>query len=105
MSKLILVQWTAVSLDQAREISQGLVCRRLVACASIFPHVESWYIWEEKLEQSQEVKVLLKTLEKNYPAIEAYITEHHTHVVPEILILPITGGFAPYLDWVGSLDS
>lgn len=102
MSKLIQIQWTAVSLDQAREISQALVCKRLVACASIFPLVESWYIWEDKLEQSSEVKVILKTLAKHYSAIEAYITENHTHVVPEILELPILGGYDPYLDWIKS---
>lgn len=100
MSKFIQIQFTAPSLEEAREIAQALILKGLVACANIFPIVESWFIWEEKLEQANEVKVLLKTLDEHFPAIEALILEYHSHVIPEILALPILRGHKPYLDWL-----
>jgi len=100
MTKYIQIQWTAAHLDEAREISQALVCKGLVACVSIFPLVESWYIWEDELEQASEVKVFLKTLEKNYSKIESYIVKNHSYDVPEILSFRIEEGYEVYLKWM-----
>lgn len=100
MNSFIQIQWTAAHLDEAREISQALVLKGWVACASIFPLVESWFIWEGELEQASEVKVLLKTVENYYSKIESYIKKNHSYQVPEIIMFYIDQGYEPYLKWM-----
>lgn len=102
MSKYVLVLFTAAHLDEAREISTAIVQQRLAACASLIPLVESWYIWEGELEQSSEVKVLLKTTEDCYELIEQFISANHSYDVPEILKIPIQDGADAYLNWVSN---
>ena len=103
MGSFIQIQWTAAHLDEAREISQALILKGLVACSSVFPLVESWYVWEGELEQSSEVKVLLKTIDKHYLQIEKFIKKNHSYDVPEILVFQIEKGNEPYLAWISKM--
>ncbi len=100
MARYIQIQWTAAHLDEAREISQRLIEKGLVACASIIPLVESWYVWEGEMQTVSEVKVFLKTTDQNYPKIEECIRQHHSYEVPEILMFYIEKGSSSYLQWI-----
>ncbi len=51
---------TASSQEEARAISRSLVERKLAACVSLVPQVESVYEWEGRVEQSQEVLLMIK---------------------------------------------
>ena len=100
MTDLILVMCTVGSLDEARVICKGLVENKLVACASIFPLIESYFLWDKLLEESAEVKIFLKTKGELYLLVERFIKEHHTYQVPEILSFKIEQGNLDYLRWV-----
>ena len=102
MTRYIQIQWTAAHLDEAREISQKLIQQGLVACASIIPLVESWYVWEGEMQTVSEVKVFLKTTLENYSKIEGCIRQYHSYEVPEILMFYIEKGSPAYLRWIGS---
>ena len=99
-NKFIQIQWTAANLDEAREISQALVAKEYIACASIFPLVESWYVWEDEVECAQEVKVLMKTQEKHYEKIEKYIKKKHSYQICEIVSFVVDQGNDKYLRWI-----
>jgi periplasmic divalent cation tolerance protein len=45
--------------------------------------------------------LLIKTVEKQLPALEAEIKRLHSYDVPEILALPVLWGSADYLKWLG----
>jgi uncharacterized protein involved in tolerance to divalent cations len=51
---------TAPSVEEARRIAQSLLERRLVACVNMVPQVQSMYVWEGKVESSQEVLMMIK---------------------------------------------
>ena len=102
MQRYIQIQWTAAHLDEAREISQKLIEKKLVACASIIPLVESWYIWDEEMQTVSEVKVFLKTTLENYSKVEECIRHHHSYEVPEILMFEIEKGSRAYLEWISA---
>jgi periplasmic divalent cation tolerance protein len=96
---MIQIQWTCATLDEARRISTHLIQSRLVACANIHP-IESLYLWNNALENTQEFKVLLKTRPENYPHVRDYIASHCSYTTPEISALPIPTTNAPFLSWL-----
>ena len=99
-TKLIYVFWTCRDKQEAKKIIHELLDQRLIACASIFPEVESIYRWEGKIEESREVKVILKTTLKHFDAVQSYIQAHCSYEVPEILQVDIAQGNLRYLSWV-----
>ena len=98
----ILILWTCATLEEARRICHELVEKRLVACANIFPHIESIYLWEENVESGNEVKVFLKTLNSHFELVRDYIKEHCSYDVPEVSKISIDDGNPDYIDWIAS---
>ena len=100
MTNKRLVLTTAGSQEEARKLANALVERRLAACVNILPKIDSIYRWKEKVEESQEFLLLIKTAE---PAVEKLchaILELHSYEVPECIVLPITAGSESYLKWI-----
>jgi periplasmic divalent cation tolerance protein len=98
----ILILWTCKDQKEAKKIILVLLERKLIACASIIPHVESFFQWQGKIEQAKECKVFLKTARKKFIAVRDYILAHASYEVPEILQLPIEQGNPTYLKWMQS---
>lgn len=98
--KVIYIFWTCRDKQEAKKIIHGLLDQRRIACASIFPEVESIYRWEGNIEESQELKVILKTTLKHFDAVQSYIQAHCSYEVPEILQVDIPQGNPRYLAWV-----
>jgi periplasmic divalent cation tolerance protein len=94
-----VVMTTMGSDDEARALCRSLVERGLVACAQRIP-VESLYRWEGELVEDRETLVLLKTRRARSPELMAALQAQHPYDVPEVLELPVTGGWPPYLRWV-----
>ncbi len=97
---MIYIFWSCRDKKEAKKIIEELLDKRLVACASILPEIESIYRWEGKIEESREVKVILKTLVEHYDAIENTILTQCSYEVPEILQVDIVQGNPRYLSWV-----
>ena len=95
----IAVITTVASRDDARHIAQTLVERRLVACAQISA-IESLYHWNGALQDDAEFRLLLKTVDTQYDAVERAIRELHPYDLPAIYALPIDRIHAPYAAWV-----
>jgi len=102
MTDAILVLTTLPTADGAAEVAKTVVDEKLAACANILPALRSIYRWEGKVQDENEVLVLLKTRQAQYERLEARILELHPYDVPEILAIPIEGGHRTYLDWVAS---
>lgn len=86
----------------AQKLALGLVEAKLAACVNIVPAVESVYWWEGKIERAQELLLVAKTRSSLVPEVATYVRQHHTYAVPEVVALPVAGGSAQYLDWVGA---
>jgi periplasmic divalent cation tolerance protein len=100
MTNKRLVLTTASSKEEARRLAKMLVERRLAACVNIVPNINSIYRWKEKVEESQEFLLLMKTTESAIPKLRDAIQELHSYEIPECIVLLIEEGSAAYLDWI-----
>lgn len=91
---------TFSNIEEARRIVTVLVEEQLVACANLFPGVESVYLWKGKLETSLEVAGILKTAAGCISRLEARFMALHSYEVPEFLVLSPASGTEAYLNWI-----
>src|SRR5215472_10559 len=100
MTQKLLVLTSVSSGDEARKIARGLLERRLAACVNIVPRVDSLYWWEGKLESSEELLVLIKTVKRHEEAVPQTIRELHSYQLPECIAIEIGSGSPEYLEWI-----
>jgi periplasmic divalent cation tolerance protein len=100
MPGFIQIQWTAPTIEEARQVARQLVEKKYVACANIIPFMESIYIWENRLESTQEVKVFLKTRLENFDLVKSFIEGNTSYSVPEITQIQVDQANPAYVHWV-----
>jgi periplasmic divalent cation tolerance protein len=100
MTDALLVFTTLPSADKAAELAKALVEERLAACANLLPAIRSIYRWQGKVQDENEVLVLLKTRAEHLERLKLRILELHPYEVPEVLAIPVEAGYQPYLDWL-----
>ena len=100
MTDALLVFTTLPSADKAAELAKVVVEERLAACANLLPAIRSIYRWQGKLQDENEVLVLLKTRAEHLERLKLRILELHPYEVPEVLAVPVEAGYQPYLDWL-----
>lgn len=84
----------------ARMLASALVEARLAACVNILAPCRSVYRWQGKVEDAEEIPLLIKTTATRYAALEAAIRAGHPYELPEIIAVPIAHGLPDYLAWV-----
>jgi periplasmic divalent cation tolerance protein len=100
MTDALLVLTTLPSANAAAEVAKAVVGEKLAACANILPALRSIYRWEGKVQDENEVLVLLKTRQGQYERLKARILELHPYEVPEVLAIAVEQGHGAYLDWI-----
>jgi periplasmic divalent cation tolerance protein len=100
MSDHVIALSTAPSADQAAALARTLVGERLAACVNIVPGVRSIYAWKGELCDDAEVLCVIKTRREQVAALRARLPALHPYEVPELVVLEIVDGHAPYLAWI-----
>lgn len=97
-TRILLV--TVPDHDTGSAIVRRLVEEGLVACGNLVPGLLSIYRWEGQVQEDPELLVVLKTHRDRIDELLVRIPELHPYDVPEVLALPVSEGFEPYVDWV-----
>ncbi len=96
-----IVQVACKDQAEADAIASQLVEAGLAACVQSHT-IKSTYAWQGKVEQSAEIMLTIKTRATLFPVLEAAVVELHSYDVPEIVMIEISAGHAPYLDWLAT---
>ena len=90
---------TAPDRESGKKIARHILERRLAACVNMSP-VSSMYWWDGKIEEADEVLLIVKTSADRLDELIKEVRSVHPYQVPEVIALPISGGYREYLKWV-----
>ncbi len=90
---------TCRSRQEGEGLARSLVESRMAACVQVMP-ITSFYEWNDRIDKDEEILLLIKTKAEIYGKVEAFILEHHTYEVPEIIEVPIKNGLGAYFRFI-----
>jgi periplasmic divalent cation tolerance protein len=100
---VVLVLANAPDILLAKRMAHLLIEEGLAACVSIGSAVLSIYSWKGEVEGAEEIPLIIKTTQARQAALIARLVALHPYEVPEALVIPVSDGHGPYLDWVRQL--
>jgi periplasmic divalent cation tolerance protein len=97
---VLLAFTTLPDRQAATTLAAAVIEARVAACVSILGACTSVYRWQGRVENAEEVPLLIKTSVACYAALEAEIRRLHPYELPEIIAVPLAQGLPDYLQWV-----
>ncbi|MFT4249683.1 MAG: divalent-cation tolerance protein CutA [Pseudomonas sp.] len=91
---------TCPDAASAERIAHALVSERLAACVTRLPGARSTYRWQDRVEQGEEIQLLIKTTAARLDAAIARLQALHPYALPEAIALPVGTGLPTYLAWI-----
>lgn len=96
---MILVFTTVANKDQALALVNVLIQEGQVACAQFHP-IQSSYVWEGKVVNEEEFKILFKTTHNQCEAFMHRLREIHPYELPAIYALEPSACDPSFAQWV-----
>jgi periplasmic divalent cation tolerance protein len=91
---------TCGSWQEAQRIADALLEKHLVACVEMM-EIKSKYHWQGKVEQNDEIKLIMETVASNFEQIEVEVEKLHsyeTFVLQQIPIVRVSADAAKWWD-------
>lgn len=101
MTECIQVITTVEAQEDADKLTRLVLEKRLAACIQVSP-CSSHYHWQGAIEQSNELKLVMKSYQRLYPELEKLILANHPYDTPEILATLVQSCNSAYLDWMAA---
>ena len=96
----IVIFVTCANIKEAQNIAYALVKEKLAACVNIVNGIQSIFWWENKIDRTKEVLLIIKTKKSLFKKITAKVNSLHSYQVPEMISLSICDGNKDYLGWI-----
>lgn len=100
MNSIVVAFISFPKSEIAKDVARLLVNRKLVACAKVINNIDSFYIWEDKLQEESEVYLMLKTIKNSIPDIKKVLDENHPYEVYEFLYHEVNSANNQYTEWI-----
>ncbi len=98
--KAVLVLTTEENSIKAKELAKALLKNRVAACVSL-NKAQSIYWWQGEMQLSDEVQLLIKTVDSKLDELMNHINNLHSYEVPEIIYWQASTNDA-YGEWMES---
>lgn len=102
---VVLVMTNLPDAQLARQVALTLVELGVAACVNVGAPVSAVYRWQGVIEHAEEIPLLIKTTASRKAQLLEHLLSLHPYEVPEVIVLPVIDGHAPYLDWVREATS
>ena len=99
-----IVLTTCPDAETAAHIARTLVEERLAACVNILPPMRSVYRWKGRVEEADELLLVIKAAAGPFAALRDRLRALHPYELPEIIAVPIVDGLPEYLAWLHHPD-
>lgn len=99
--KLIYITWPNKKI--ATKAAKILVEEKLVACINILGPMDSFYLWQNQLNQTQEIFMLAKTKATLEEQAIKKIKTLHPYDIPCIISFNISNGNLDFLNWINTI--
>jgi periplasmic divalent cation tolerance protein len=100
MTEVLIVLTNLPDRATAERVSDALITEGAAACVNILAECTSVYSWNNKLNHTPEIPLLIKTTRAAYPRLEEALRKLHPYELPELIAVPVTAGLPAYLAWV-----
>jgi periplasmic divalent cation tolerance protein len=92
---------TAASQGEAERIARLLVESHLAAGVNMLP-IHSIYRWQGEIHSEPEYQLLIQTTSTKFDRLCDRVCSVHSYQVPEIIAIPLSDGYPPYLNWIAT---
>ncbi|AWD33468.1 Putative CutA-like periplasmic cation tolerance protein [Candidatus Fokinia solitaria] len=79
-----IIYTTFQTTHDAKEIAMKILHEKLAFCVNLIPGAQSFYLSEGKMQNIEEVVLLIKTVEKCEDNLMKFISVHHPYDIPFI---------------------
>ncbi|MEI8350504.1 MAG: divalent-cation tolerance protein CutA [Candidatus Omnitrophota bacterium] len=97
MAIMVLV---TIPEKDAELLAKQLLEERVCACINIVKGVKSLFWWQGKIDQSEEVLLIIKTKDALFNKLKNLVVNNHPYDVPEVISFKIDQVHQEYLDWL-----
>ncbi|MDD4932489.1 MAG: divalent-cation tolerance protein CutA [Methylacidiphilaceae bacterium] len=95
----ILVLITASSTEEGARLARALLEARAASCVNLLSGVRSFYWWQGKREEADEVLLLVKSAKERWNELQSVIRQTHSYECPEMVALCPEQVEERYLRW------
>lgn len=87
------------NIEEADRISIRLLKNKLIVCAKKIP-INSNYLWKNKIESSQEVLLIMDSVEENFNKIDKEVKKIHSYKTYNLLMIKVDKISGETLKWL-----
>jgi len=100
-SNFVEMVLTCGSWQEAQQITDALIEKRLVACVEQLEiKAKNW--WHGKHEEGKEIKLIMLSMAEKFDEVEKVVRKHHSYETFVLQMLPITRLNADAAKWLSS---
>lgn len=97
--KMGVLMLTCANQKEADKIAQSLLKKKIIVCAKAFP-VSSSFLWKGKIESSDEILLLMDSVEENFEKINKEVKKLHSYKTFVLMSLAVNKTTKKVKDWI-----
>lgn len=98
--KVLLIISTFDKKKDAKKVCKKLIKKRMIACGQITTEIQSLYWWNNKIDNSFEYTLIVKTFKNMFNVVADEIKKSHPYDTPEIIATKVDYVDEKYLNWM-----